>query len=433
MSVNMFKPRKFEDHEIADGNGNKGGDIRVKPSGIVRYRGGIMNIHRMVLIAATAFLITSGTLDAQNVFAAETLAYFDEDVASIVSVPDGNNAWRIICVSKRSYRFKLHNIYGQTNNWSRTTYKIPISEGYGSISQTDAGVWMYTCHGRSYPDSSLQLFVGKGEELKGVIPLEVQGCNLLHPTIVMDGNDPLVCFRDDSNQRLLAAKVFGSDWQIEVVDKNNDTGWCPSAVRLPENKVGVVYSAKTMDGGEIRFAERDYGYWRLERVVSPVSLIEMSISISVSPAGTVGIAYVNDGISFSRRISPRTWRSYNITDGYSVSSPSLTFIPGNRPVIAYRDSSRNPTGAFNNWLNLAVQTDSKDATQEPSCIIIPHITNNSDDELICGPPSLSSNARGDILLAYAVRNSTTKGSKIMAIFIDNATVNKFGASPPQAQ
>ena len=87
MSVNMFKPRKFEDHEIADGNGSKGGDIRVKPSGIVRYRGGIMNIHRMVLIAATAFLITSGTLDAQNVIAenADISASSSGDVSLAVS------------------------------------------------------------------------------------------------------------------------------------------------------------------------------------------------------------------------------------------------------------------------------------------------------------------------------------------------------------
>jgi len=35
MSVNSFRPNKFEDHEIVDGNNNVVGHIRVKPSGIL--------------------------------------------------------------------------------------------------------------------------------------------------------------------------------------------------------------------------------------------------------------------------------------------------------------------------------------------------------------------------------------------------------------
>jgi hypothetical protein len=35
MSVNNFKPRKFEDFEIVDIDGKAAGGIRVKPSGIL--------------------------------------------------------------------------------------------------------------------------------------------------------------------------------------------------------------------------------------------------------------------------------------------------------------------------------------------------------------------------------------------------------------
>jgi hypothetical protein len=35
MSVNNFRPKKFEDHEIVDGNGQVVGHIRVKPSGVL--------------------------------------------------------------------------------------------------------------------------------------------------------------------------------------------------------------------------------------------------------------------------------------------------------------------------------------------------------------------------------------------------------------
>jgi hypothetical protein len=35
MSVNEFKPRKYEDLEIVDGGGNKVGEVRVKPSGVL--------------------------------------------------------------------------------------------------------------------------------------------------------------------------------------------------------------------------------------------------------------------------------------------------------------------------------------------------------------------------------------------------------------
>ena len=35
MSVNNFRPRKFEDFEIVDGNDKVVGNIRVKPSGIL--------------------------------------------------------------------------------------------------------------------------------------------------------------------------------------------------------------------------------------------------------------------------------------------------------------------------------------------------------------------------------------------------------------
>jgi hypothetical protein len=35
MSLNVFKPRKYEDFEILDDNGNKVGEVRVKPSGVL--------------------------------------------------------------------------------------------------------------------------------------------------------------------------------------------------------------------------------------------------------------------------------------------------------------------------------------------------------------------------------------------------------------
>ena len=35
MSVNNFRPRKYEDHEIVDEDNNVVGHIRVKPSGIL--------------------------------------------------------------------------------------------------------------------------------------------------------------------------------------------------------------------------------------------------------------------------------------------------------------------------------------------------------------------------------------------------------------
>ena len=35
MAVNSFRPRKFEDHEIVDGDGKVVGHVRVKPSGIL--------------------------------------------------------------------------------------------------------------------------------------------------------------------------------------------------------------------------------------------------------------------------------------------------------------------------------------------------------------------------------------------------------------
>lgn len=35
MSLNNFRPRKFEDHEIVDQNNNVIGHVRVKPSGIL--------------------------------------------------------------------------------------------------------------------------------------------------------------------------------------------------------------------------------------------------------------------------------------------------------------------------------------------------------------------------------------------------------------
>lgn len=34
MAVNSFRPRKYEDHEIVDGDNKVVGHIRVKPSGI---------------------------------------------------------------------------------------------------------------------------------------------------------------------------------------------------------------------------------------------------------------------------------------------------------------------------------------------------------------------------------------------------------------
>ena len=43
MSTNSFVSRKFEDFEIVDGNGNKVGEIRVKPSGVLWARKGTHN------------------------------------------------------------------------------------------------------------------------------------------------------------------------------------------------------------------------------------------------------------------------------------------------------------------------------------------------------------------------------------------------------
>ncbi len=38
MAVNSFRPRKFEDHEIVDGDTKVVGHIRVKPSGVLWAR-----------------------------------------------------------------------------------------------------------------------------------------------------------------------------------------------------------------------------------------------------------------------------------------------------------------------------------------------------------------------------------------------------------
>ena len=35
MSTNSFRPRKYEDHEIVDGDGKVVGHVRVKPSGVL--------------------------------------------------------------------------------------------------------------------------------------------------------------------------------------------------------------------------------------------------------------------------------------------------------------------------------------------------------------------------------------------------------------
>lgn len=35
MSVNNFRPRKFEDHEIVDGDQKVVGHVRIKPSGVL--------------------------------------------------------------------------------------------------------------------------------------------------------------------------------------------------------------------------------------------------------------------------------------------------------------------------------------------------------------------------------------------------------------
>lgn len=40
MAKNSFRPKQFEDFEILDENGNKVGEIRVKPSGILWSAGG---------------------------------------------------------------------------------------------------------------------------------------------------------------------------------------------------------------------------------------------------------------------------------------------------------------------------------------------------------------------------------------------------------
>jgi hypothetical protein len=60
MSVNSFRPRKFEDHEIVDSNGKVVGHIRVKPSGILWSPKNGKDWYGISLTAFAAHMIATG-------------------------------------------------------------------------------------------------------------------------------------------------------------------------------------------------------------------------------------------------------------------------------------------------------------------------------------------------------------------------------------
>lgn len=62
MAKNIFRAKQFEDFEILDENGNKVGEIRVKPSGILWSPGGKHNWYGVDLNTFAQFMKNSGKL-----------------------------------------------------------------------------------------------------------------------------------------------------------------------------------------------------------------------------------------------------------------------------------------------------------------------------------------------------------------------------------
>lgn len=60
MSVNSFRPKKFEDHEIVDDENNVVGHVRVKPSGILWSPRSGKHWYGVSLDAFDAFMTTKG-------------------------------------------------------------------------------------------------------------------------------------------------------------------------------------------------------------------------------------------------------------------------------------------------------------------------------------------------------------------------------------
>ena len=60
MSTNSFAPRKYEDFEIVDAMGNKVGEIRVKPSGVLWAPKGAHRWHGVSLKTFSEFMEKNG-------------------------------------------------------------------------------------------------------------------------------------------------------------------------------------------------------------------------------------------------------------------------------------------------------------------------------------------------------------------------------------
>jgi hypothetical protein len=61
MSVNSFRPRKYEDHEIVDDDNKTAGHVRVKPSGILWSPKNGKDWYGVSLKSFGAFMEASGT------------------------------------------------------------------------------------------------------------------------------------------------------------------------------------------------------------------------------------------------------------------------------------------------------------------------------------------------------------------------------------
>ncbi|MBI5894048.1 MAG: hypothetical protein HZB79_10480 [Deltaproteobacteria bacterium] len=62
MAKNTFRPKQLEDFEILDGNGNKVGEIRVKPSGILWSPKGAHKWHGVDINTFAQFMQDSGKI-----------------------------------------------------------------------------------------------------------------------------------------------------------------------------------------------------------------------------------------------------------------------------------------------------------------------------------------------------------------------------------
>ena len=65
MSVNSFRPRKFEDHEIVDGSGKVVGHIRIKPSGVLWSPKNGKDWYGVSLLDFASFVETNGKKQAK--------------------------------------------------------------------------------------------------------------------------------------------------------------------------------------------------------------------------------------------------------------------------------------------------------------------------------------------------------------------------------